>query len=58
MAAAHEVSEHRGRVGIDAVVVAVDEVACDESCQALGECAAGAVRRRVEVGLGEALAAE
>jgi hypothetical protein len=39
-AAAHEVSEHRGRVGVDAVVVAVYEVAGDESCQALGERAA------------------
>ena len=58
MAAAHEVPEQRCGVGIDAVIVAVDEVVGDQACEALRERSGRAAGGSVEVGLCETLAAD
>lgn len=58
VSAAHEVAEHRSCVGINAVIVAVDEVVGDQAYEALGERTARADGGRVEVCLCEALAFE
>ena len=55
MSAAHEVAEHRCGVGVDTMIVAVDEVVGDESYEALCERTRRAAGSRIEVCLCEAL---
>jgi hypothetical protein len=55
MSAPHEVAEHRRRVRVDTVIVAVDKVVGDEADEALRECACRAAGGCDEVGLGEVL---
>src|SRR5207253_1919550 len=58
MTTTQEVAEQRSRVGVDAVVVAVQEVVGDEAVQALGDRARRPRRRRVDLVLLEAFSAQ